>query len=251
VPAYFSPTKRLFGNPFATYWRVMANRIYNSLRTAIIIMNPASGPNTTKDPNYQKAIDYCQSRLQDVVGYVHTKYGSRPLDEVKIDIERYYLFYPNIRGIFVDTMSNNETMSDYYQDLYAHVKDKSPTALVVGNPGIAAANPWQVTPPIVADILVVFEGPYERVEENERQYKDWSPPEWVTSRPARYFANLIYESPSRDMTTSICIASMGKNAGWIYVTRDTRQPGRLWDELPDTTLIASPTLYRRSVLAPQ
>jgi len=195
------------------------------------------------DPKYRAVINYCQSRVQDVVGYVHTKHGDRPLSNVMKDVDRYYEFYPNIRGIFIDTMSNNESTKSYYQELYAHVKDISPTAHVVGNPGIGANSPWQVTPPIVADILVVFEGSPEA-------YSNWQPPGWVTSRPRRMFANLVYESPDSETTESLCLASVEKNAGWIYVTKDRRQPGILWDEPPDETLINSPTLYRRIVAAP-
>jgi len=215
-------------------------------------MNPQSGPGVAVDIEYQSAMAYCHSKRQRVIGYVSTQHGARPLNQVRADIDLYYQFYPRIRGIFFDELSNDENTKSYYRFLYTHVKAKSASARVVGNPGIPAATAWQVTPPVVADILVVFEGPYVRADNdpaNLAQYKDWLPPTWVSTRPANIFAHLIYESPDSATTRAVCLASFQeKNAGWIYVTQD-RRPNP-WDLPPDATLIASPTLHRREPLAP-
>lgn len=109
-----------------------------------------------------------------------------------------------------------------------------------------------MTAPVVADVLVVFEGPFEdhlnpAGEVQVRGFRNWVPPVWVSSRPASTFANLVYASPDAFTTRSICIASQQKNAGWIYVTQDMLD--NPWDELPEPALIASPTLQRREVIA--
>jgi hypothetical protein len=208
--------------------------------------------------NYLSAMDACQGMRQTVIGYVPTDYGDGdiPLGSAKANVNTYYDLFPRIRGIFFDEMSNDPEMKGYYRELYTHVKAKSSTALVVGNAGIPATHggplndgAWQVTAPIVADVIVVFEGPYERIPTDPAdrpQYKDWFPPNWVSSRPSGIFAHIVYESPNATTTRSICIASQQKKAGWIYVTEDGRP--NPWDSGPDETLIASPTLAQRSVI---
>jgi hypothetical protein len=253
IPAYFRPT--------GTRWQDTCNAINNHLVTAVLVMNPDNGPGTALHDmysNYLSAMDVCQGRRQTVIGYVPTDYGEGniPLESAKAHINTYYDLFPRVRGIFLDEMSNKPERKPYYRELYAHVKAKSSTALVVGNAGIPATRggplndgAWQVTAPIVADVIVVFEGPYERTSTDpadRAQYKDWFPPNWVSSRPSSTFAHIIYESPNATTTREICIASQQKNAGWIYVTED-RRPNP-WDSPPDETLIGSPTLAHRPVI---
>lgn len=118
VPAYFTPSQEK--------WQTMCGAIYKSLATAVLVMNPRSGPGKTADPNYRAATDYCRGHRQAVIGYVYTDRASRPLSQVTSEIDRYYLFYPWIRGIFFDEMSNDETDKAYYRMLYEYVKSKTP-----------------------------------------------------------------------------------------------------------------------------
>ncbi len=244
VPAYFSPRQ--------TLWRDSCNAMHTGLLRGVLVMNPNSGPGMATDAQYRAAMTHCQSHRQSVIGYVSTQHGARPAGQVQADVDRYFQFYPGIRGIFFDEMSNGEDKRAHYRSLYAHVKEKSATARVVGNPGIPASSPWQLTPPIVADVLVVFEGPYIRTANDDpdlAQYKDWSPPDWVLTRPADLFAHLIYESPDPATTLAICAASFQrKNAGWIYVTRDVRP--NPWDAPPDEAMLGSPTLERQQLVGP-
>jgi hypothetical protein len=200
VPAYFSPRGSLC--------KETADAIYNGLTTAVLVMNPNSGPGTDENPitdadkaAYLEAMDYCQHRRQSVIGYVNTRErdGSViPFETVRRDIDEYYKdykaawvwrlirwpdrwfrwFHRGIDGIFFDQMSNSAGTRDHYRSLYNHVKGKSSRALVVGNPGIPAANAWQLTTPIVADILVVFEGPHAKAgpSDSATAYEDWLPP---------------------------------------------------------------------------
>ncbi|WP_448642369.1 spherulation-specific family 4 protein [Geodermatophilus sp. URMC 63] len=250
VPAYFFPS--------GTRWQDTCAAILNRLAIAVLIMNPDSGPGQNVIPAYQAALTSCQDKMQSVIGYVTTDRTNRDLADVKQEVLRYYDFYPTIAGIFFDEMTNDAGDKDYYRELYSFVKERSPFAAVVGNPGIPAATAWQVTDPKVADVLVVFEGPWEKrsdlvdesgeaVKDVATPYKGWHPPAWVLSRPRRIFAHIVYESPSASAIQSICeLSYKGNNAGWIYVTTDGRP--NPFDEPPDAALIASPTLEWRSVL---
>ena len=253
VPAYFYPSNNR--------WQDLCDRLYRQLVSAVLVMNPSSGPGNARDDNYRSAVEYARTRRQRVVGYVTTRNPAneiRPLAEIRAEIDRYYTFYPGIGGVFFDEMSNNPDNRAKYQAFYTCAKGKSPTALVVGNPGIPATHggpqddgAWQVTSPAVADVVVVFEGPWSRAAGDPAtlpEYRTWSAPAWVTSRPAATFAHLVYESPNETTTRSICTTSSRRNAGWIYVTPD-RRPNP-WDTPPSDTLIASPTLRRRQVAAP-
>jgi hypothetical protein len=208
---------------------------------AVIIMDPADGPGRAVDANYRSALDYCRSKRQTVIGYAYTQYRKRPLSAVKADIDRFFRLYPEIAGIFVDQISNDAApaVKAYYRKLYDHVKATSPTALVVGNPGAAATTPWQVEDPVVADVLVIFEGP-------AAEYRKWSPPDWVRARPAELFGHLVYKSRSRATTGAICAASQGKHAGWVYVTRGVMD--NPWDVPPEPAMYACPSLQRRFVV---
>jgi len=242
VPAYFTPS--------SGKWQTACNAVSKERATATFIMNPDNGPGAAEDGNYRLAIDHCQARGHSVVGYVTTDHANRAMNEVTADVDEYYSFYPGIRGIFFDEMSNNVSHRDYYRALYMHVKSKSATARIVGNPGIPASTAWQVIAPVVADVIVVFEGPFVRRDSNDpaTAYRDWRPPSWVTSRPSGLFAHLVYESPSPARTRAICLESFRtKNAGWIFVTQDTRP--NPWDSPLDAALLSSQTLERRQVLA--
>jgi hypothetical protein len=140
-------------------------------------------------------------------------------------------------------MSNDDDHRDLYRELYLYVKGKASTAQVVGNPGTPAHTPWQVETK-VADVLVVFEGPFAGKKLSDHSYRDWDPPSWVASGPRSLFAHLVYRSPDPATTRAICIESWrNRNAGWIYVTQDTLP--NPWNTPPDAALISSPTLHRR------
>lgn len=244
IPAYFYPD----GNN----WQQMCNayrphEISFLRRSAVAIMNPASGPGSAPDPNYVKALEYC-ARVSPmvmqaggapvgvpVVGYVATTYGARPIELVKADIDRYYRWY-SVRGIFLDEMSNDAASKAYYRQLYAHIKAKADPwlaqprgTLVVGNPGAAATTAWQVTAPVVADVLVTFEGSGE-------SYLRWTPPLWMTqagSAPASAFAHLVHDATgATTQAPAICAAAKQRKVGWVDVTMD-RLPNP-WDTMPDS-----------------
>jgi hypothetical protein len=238
IPAYFSATNGK--------WQTTCDALVQRRATATLVMNPDSGPGVGTDADYQRAMDYCHARGQTVIGYVTTDHANRPVDDVTADIDRWYEFYPGLRGVFLDEMSNHEDDDSraYYSELHRLVKQRSPRHQVVGNPGIAAATPWQVTTPVV-DVLVVFEGPFRRQRRNDAAmpYQEWRPPSWVVSHRPGSFAHIVYESPDAATTRAICVASWrDRNAGWIYVTPDGRP--NPFDEIPDAALLSSPTLHR-------
>ena len=230
IPAYFYPR--------GTQWRKMCDALDERGIEAVIVMNPASGPGVAADPAYRSVLDDCRSRHQTVIGYVDTDYRRRKPSLVRADIERFYELYPGIEGIFLDQVSNEPARSvkSHYRKLYRSIKERRPGALVVANPGVPALTPWQVRGGGIADVLCVCEMP-------AAEYAAWAPPAWVTERDASGFAHLVYGTAGAGETASVCVASAGRNAGWIYAT-----PGVMpnpWDRPPVPEMYAWPGLGRR------
>ena len=97
----------LYTYPTSSTWNTMVKvkTDYPSVPT-IVIINPASGPGSSKDSNYSDGIKKLQAAGISVLGYVHTSYSSKTASAVKADIDKYRSYYPSIDGIFFDEMAN-------------------------------------------------------------------------------------------------------------------------------------------------
>lgn len=210
VPAYFYPN---VGNPSNDWFR-MCSSMNTNMGASTAVMNPSSGPGSTKNSDYAKAIQYCHSHGQNVIGYLHTSYGKRSLSTVESEVTKYYQWY-QVNGIFVDEMSNNSSTATYYHSLYQYIHNKGGTggALVVGNPGAPASSDWQLKQR-AADELLIFEG-------SVSSYTGWSPPSWVSNYPAGTFWNVVYNAPTVSSMQAACRHSKSVNAGSMYVTYGT------------------------------
>ena len=163
VPAYFYPT----------WW---AGSPWDRLNAAAAripieaIMNPASGPGTAVNPDYQVAVGQLHAAGGKVIGYVPTGYGSRPADEILADVSDYVEWY-GVDGIFLDEMGNQSGALDYAA-LYANIKGLAARAgiglHVVGNPGEPFADAEAFI--AAADTLVLFEGPYANADPSSASF---------------------------------------------------------------------------------
>lgn len=213
VPAYFAP-----GTPGG--WDALLAGTPPGVAT--VIVNPANGPGTAPDPRYAEVLDAVRKKDIEVVGYVHTRFGTRPAAEVTADMERYREWY-GIEGIFMDEASSLAADVPYYRDLAARVD------------GTAILNPGRVPDEAyaeVADIVVSFEGP-------RTAYADATFPEWTTEHDARRFAHLVYEAAGVAPGTVERLAAE-RHAANVYVTDDTG--ANPWDTLPAFNAAAAEAL---------
>ena len=88
VPAYFAPGPE--------WQRVIAA----APTVGMVIINPASGPGTSTDPQYTQVIAQARAAGIIVLGYVSTSYGQRPEADVIADINGYYDLY-SLSGIYL------------------------------------------------------------------------------------------------------------------------------------------------------
>src|SRR6266487_1061524 len=212
VPAYFYPAQ---GSAWDSL-NLAAQRI-----PLIAIMNPNNGPSTSPNAEYRQAIGALRNAGGQVIGYVYSSYTARVISEVKADIDRYDSFY-TIDGIFVDEMTNDSDAIHvaYYEELYHYIKNKRPSYLVVGNPGINTSANYLLRP--AADALVTFE--------SSSGYAQYVPDPWTQTGPAIAFSHLCYAVAAAATMTNYVQLALTRNAGYIYVTDDSGS--NPWDSLP-------------------
>lgn len=238
VPAYFRPHLGEDGS----LWRKMAARMKPG---SIAIMNPASGPGPGED-EYEEAIELCHSyqRRLRVIGYVSTDYGRRPLSQVISDIEAYVDYYPDLDGVFLDELNNNQhqplgdvgspNVGEYYAAIRAKVSER-PRQIIVGNPGNVSDSQgdWVFE---VVNVLVTHEN-------QATSYLAWEQPDWVypgTDRDHAYRNAHLVHAVQRSIASAapsqekrVLAASRERHAGYVYVTDEASPPeALLWDRLP-------------------
>jgi hypothetical protein len=217
VPAYFYPA------PGGSPW----DQLDAAAGTIPIeaIMNPASGPGASVNPDYTRAVGSLQAAGGKVIGYVPTTFGSRPIALVESDIGFYVSNY-HVNGIFLDQMGAGPGAHAYYGQIYSYIKGLSPGLHVVANPGI----PF---PPVdgfvdVADTLTVFEGPLRNADPSGASFEafpDAGPyqglPLWFRNVPGGKIDNIVFDVPTvADMFAALDKA-ISNNAGYVYLTNDT------------------------------
>jgi Spherulation-specific family 4 len=213
VPAYFYPSPN-------SDWAELSAAASEVPITAI--MNPGNGPGSAQDSNYVSAVNSLRAAGGRVIGYIHTSYGARPLQQVLNDINRYQAWY-NVDGIFIDEMANTGPAErlNYYRDIYNHVKSIEPSWEVMGNPGTTTIEQYLTWP--TADRLMVF----ENVGAN---YPEYTPSVWNSDYNRSSFVHLVHTEPSQTAMPLHLQLAVQRNAGGIYITDDVLS--NPWDRLP-------------------
>jgi hypothetical protein len=214
VPAYFYPSGA--GN---TLWEALNSAAPRVPLTAIL--NPNSGPGSSSDSNYRRATTALRNAGGRLIGYVHTSYTARPINDVKDEVDRYLSFY-SVDGFFVDEMDNRDLPDSYayYSDLYQFIKGKNAGFVVVGNPGTTTQEEYLTRPCV--DTLVTYE--------HNTGYDTYVPDRWTTNYPANRFAHLPYAVSSAATMTNYIHLARARNVGLIFVTDDVLP--NPWDTLP-------------------
>lgn len=208
VPAYFYPS---YPDPVWTQLQSGAPTV------AVAVMNPASGPGASADPNYVSQIAAAHAAGITVLGYVYTSYAARPLVDVQADVDAYYAQYP-VDGIFFDEAANDCGQQAYYAGLDAYVKAKGGLGMTVINPGTNTPECFVTA----ADVILEFEGDYAA-------YQSWSPGGWEAGYDPGHFWHLVYGASESQMPSAILL-SQSRGAGYVYVTPDGL--ANPWDTLP-------------------
>ena len=212
-------------------WYEADNYIWSQVTNAaekvpiVAIINPHNGPDgSPPNQDYARGLEDLNRAGVKMLGYVYTKYGDRPLAEVKQDIDLYYQHF-GVKGIFLDESASSENQIAYYQDIYRHIKAKDAQAQVVINPGTHTDAVYLTSP--AADTAVIF----ENFSDNWNRYQ---PRPYVSRQPSQHFAGLIHSVPDAATMKSHIDQAIERNIGYIYITDDRpdRGDGDPWNSLP-------------------
>jgi hypothetical protein len=213
VPAYFYPA----GEGLAEWYRLIDSA---GPAGTVVIANTASGPGNKADPNYVKVIERARSKGAVVLGYVSTKYGKRPLQVVKREVDRWVKFYPDVQGIFFDEQASAADQVLYYAALYEYVRKDRGLSLVVGNPGAACAEEYLARP--AADVACLVE--------TNKDFSAYRRPAWAGKYPASRFAALLSRVETAEQMKQALREMAAANVGYCYVTDG--KGGNPWGRLP-------------------
>jgi serine/threonine protein kinase len=213
VPAYFYPA----GDGLAQWDKLLEAP---DPAAVVVIVNPDSGPGKAADPNFVRVIGRARQRGFTVIGYVPTRYATRPLEETKGDIDRWIHFYPGVQGIFFDEQASAADQISYYANLYGYVRKERKLTLVINNPGTTCAEEYLALP--VADVVCLVE--------SDKDFSAFHPPAWVRNYTAARFAGTIYKIDDPMKMKRFVYDMLAKRVGYCYLT-DGKQPNP-WIRLP-------------------
>ncbi len=165
----------------------------------IAVVNPDNGAGTTKSLFYEDIINRLIINNKIPIGYIPTNYGSRNIDDVKNELDRWLAFYPNIEGFFIDEVSGNINDYQYYEEIFFYIKSKGDffTVLNVGSyPNESYFN--------IADNIVVYEGDVNNLNIS------------VCDSYSNKSSIIVYNGTETDMENII----KNSNCNYVYITDD-------------------------------
>lgn len=209
------------------------------------IMNPATGPGNTSDPNYVREVNALRAKGGKVLGYIPSSYagGNLPATDSTcrpgsgraryaaqdlVDCARRYQTLYTVDGIFVDEMGTTGGITTpagiaFYQQIYDGLKAINPAWLIIGNPGTPGLDRGYMRSGASggADVLVTFESP-------ATAYRTSATPSYSFDFAATRFANLVYSAGTGlDFATALALAR-SRNVSYFYFTDRNAN----WDGLP-------------------
>lgn len=186
----------------------------------VAIINPASGPGKSADPNYVEILKKAKGSKLTLVGYVSTSYAKVPLRDVTADIDTWQRLYPGLHGFFFDEQSSGADQVGHYESIAQHARKAIPKALIIANPGTLCDE--QYFQKNTADIWCTFEA-----GEKPNSYQ---PAAWTKKYPAKRFYLLSYGFKDTSAVPAALKATVDKHVGAVFIT-DGSLPNP-WDRVP-------------------
>jgi len=197
IPAYFAP------NASGTPWFSAIKAIPG---VGTVIANPANGPGTAVDPNYQNVIENARATGIAVYGYVDTNRTADSLASVEANINTWKKLY-NVTDIFFDNVATGIVEEAYYQTLSTYVHQQTPGSQTILNVGAVPDQSYMNA----GDIIVTYDGDYN-------SYQDTSFPSWVGNYSASRFYNIIYNVPDQAIMENVLDEAQANNVSYVYAT---------------------------------
>jgi hypothetical protein len=190
----------------------------------VAIINPNNGPDgNPPNQDYQRGLKDLRESGVTILGYVYTKYGDRPMLEVRRDIDLYRNYY-DVGGIFLDETASNTKQLNYYRDIYQYIKTQT-NFQVVTNPGTHTDESYLTLP--ATDTAVIF-------EDYAKAWLSYEPDSYVSQYQNERFASLIHSVPDAATMKDYLDRAITLNIGYMYITDDSpsSEDGDPWNSLP-------------------
>jgi hypothetical protein len=210
VPAYFYDE---------FLWQKIINTKYSL--NYFIIANVNNGPGKIVDLDYKKWISILNKSGKRILGYVYSSYAKRDINLVKKDIESWIELYPEIKGFFIDEVSDSKDKKElyYYIEIYKYIKNINRNFYVILNPGNFDINLELLK---FSDSIVVFEDDY-------KEFKKIDLPLWLKEFSQNKFISIVYNVPKNEVL-NVYQFLKDKGVGIVYIT-DDKLPNP-YDSLP-------------------
>ena len=166
----------------------------------IAVVNPDNGVGTAKSSFYEDVINRLILANKKPIGYIYTDYGTRDINEVKDEIDRWISFYPNIEGFFIDEVSGTPDKYDYYEEIYLYIQSKG-NYFTVFNVGAYPDESYFY----IADNIVVYEG--------DKTGLDYT----ICNFHPSQSSIIVYNASQTDMEDII----KNTSCKYVYITDDT------------------------------
>jgi hypothetical protein len=238
-PRYLAPLY-IYPNPLTPWTATIAG----APAVQYIVVNPASGPGLSADPNYTAAIAAVQAAGITVLGYVDTNYGAVPASTVSANIGLWQSLYGVTSGIFFDRASSDPAFVPYQTAATALVH-AVPGAVAVLNHGTVPAQGYADA----GDVLVVFES----------AVATWPPPTlpaWTSAWPRSKFCALVYNVTGAPAMQAVLSQAMALNIGVVNITDEpddffSALPGYMSAEFAALSVLAEPAAPLAAAVAQQ
>lgn len=202
LPAY------IWAGDTATWNRVLATAPAD-LDTLII--NPANGPATARDGRVATHVQAARTQGRRVLGYVWTDRGRRPIEQIRLDIDRYFAWY-GINGIFLDEVAVDCSTLGYYSALRDHIRSKHFDVQVINNPG--GVFPECLMP--TADVWMSFE---THLNTYLGTPIAWVRPSFADRYPRERFWHVVHSVP-QSRISEVVSRSRQLHVGRLWITDD-------------------------------
>lgn len=209
VPASFGATARFASRMLVPAYFDPPSRLWTTALTApaqtILIVNPDNGPGRSAEPAYTRLITHARATGHQLIGYVYTSSGARPVSAVERDVDRWATFY-GIHDIFFDEVSASASRLPYYRTVTAYARARGARVTVL-NPGTVPARGYFA----LGAIVVTFEDTYFA-------YLHTRFPSWLRREPTSQQANIVYAVPDATDARATVVAMHRHGVGVGYVT---------------------------------
>lgn len=191
-----------------------------------VVVNIANGAGTSTNSSWNTLINRLRTAGIIVLGWVDTNFATIAESTVQAAIDSWASFYPQIDGIFFQSMSNQTTNQTYYDNLHNYVRFTKGLSTTCGN--ARTTVPTGFLNGGTTDVVIVWDN--SGLDPVDSTYSQYNTMENNTLGVSAFAA------PTLNTTW---IDQMSQYVGWVFMTSDSGSGAAPYDTLPSyfTTMV--------------